>query len=87
MIRIMIIDNTINIACSGDKVIDLRKMKDIYRTALRFIEQHGKIPIVIMFERKLKLNDQANRIFSRWKLINDDLTLVIVEGTFVDESF
>jgi hypothetical protein len=80
MIRIMIIDDTISITCSETKVIDLRKLKDVYRTGLRFVEQHGNMPIVIESEKKLRLNSQANRIFSRWKRKRNDLTLVIIEG-------
>ena len=71
-------DDAIRITCTGNQVVDVKKLKKIYRSGSRFREQHGAIRIIVDTDRKVRLSARAEILFNRWSKKINDLTIVII---------
>lgn len=78
MVSVELFNNNIMISCSHNQVINVGKLKEIYRLCLGFVKQYGNIPVIVDLEKGVSLSDMAKKIFTRLDARNVDLTIVII---------
>ncbi len=79
MLATRIQDNTIRIICSKNQIIDTHKLKSMYRTTLRFIQQNNQLPVIVDFGKNVTLSSKASKLFKRIEKCSDK-TLIIIAG-------
>ena len=65
MISTKIINNTIRIVCTQNQTINVKQLKEIYRTVALFINQNNSLPILVELEKNVKISPSAKKIFER----------------------
>jgi hypothetical protein len=80
MISIKLVDKNIKINCTGNQLIDTKKIVKLYRTIIRLINVNGNIPIIVDIESNVRLSNRAKKIFTRLNTKCDGITLVIIYG-------
>ena len=80
MISGRFIDNSIRISYSENQIIDMDKLRRIYRLSSKFIDQCGNKPIIVDAQKNVRFDIETRKIFERLSQKLDDLTLVIIHG-------
>jgi len=80
MISTRLINKSIQILCTKNQTINTERLKLLYRTSFKFMEQNKHYPIIIDVEKNVKLSSNARKMFERLDAKRNNVTLVIVAG-------
>ena len=79
MITTRLIDEKIIISCSDKEVIGVDKLKRLFKTSVRLLEQSNNAPIIVDVGAQVRLSSAAQQIFDRWNNFANQVTLVIIK--------
>ena len=79
MINTRLIDEKIRISCSDNEVIGVDKLKRLFKTSVRFLEQNNNAPIIVDVGSQVRMSNGAQQIFDRWNNFAKHVTLVIIK--------
>ncbi len=80
MISTRLINKSFKILCTKNQIIDIEKLKSLYRTSIRFIEQNKHYPIIVEVEKNVTLHKDAKKMLERIDARKGNNTLVIIAG-------
>ena len=80
MLAVRLQNKSIKVICSGNQIIDTSKLKNLYRTSLKFLNQNNKLPVIIEIEKNVKISDRVQELFNKIETKCSDRTLIIIAG-------